>query len=224
MYGLPIHLMLAATLGLAAALPSAALYQSILCAGLNDSSRVAGGSSVADRDLGGQLINQTLVSTTFGEFTGLARAVSDAFGHVGLLASAQFVDYGPRAYVPAPFGINFAASAEARFFDQLGVLAPAYPELLLVFRFDLSGSLSPQAIAAAQLCHALAYGAPPRPCTCTTELPQTLELLSEPFVPDCTLRDLAFNFRAVVFMNDERVPAPYTTAAIADLEHTITLA
>lgn len=38
MYGLPIHLLLAATLGLAAALPSAALYQSILCAGLNDSS------------------------------------------------------------------------------------------------------------------------------------------------------------------------------------------
>ena len=126
--------------------------------------------------------------------------------------------------MPAPFGINFAASADARFTDFLGVLAPTYPELRLVFRFDLTGSLTPPAIAAAQLCHGLAYGRPPGPGSCTIDLPTSLELLSEPFVPDGTLRELAFFFRAVVFINDERVPGPYTTAASADLEHTVALA
>ncbi len=216
-------LLVATALLLLAALPAAAQYPSILCAGLNDSSGVDGGTSVGDCDLDGHFVQQTLTSSTFGQFTGNARVVSDGFGQVGLLAAAQFVDYGPGAYVPAPFGINFAASARALFTDYLGVLAP-YPELRLVFRFDLSGSLTPPAIAAAQLCYGLAYGAPPGPGTCTIDLPPTLELLSEPFVPDGTLRDLAFNFQAVVFINDEQVPASYTTAAFADLEHTITMA
>lgn len=217
-----IWLLLAIVLGLAAALPATAQFPSVLCAALTDSSGVAGGTSVGDCDLNGQRIEQTLSSSTFGQFTGNARAVSNGFGHVGLQAAAQFVDYGPGAYVPAPFGIYFAASANARFFDQLGVLAP-YPELRLVFRFDISGSLTPPALAAGQLCYGLAYGASPGPGTCTIDLPSTLELLSEPFKPDGTLRDLAFFFQGAVFINDERVPGQYTTAAYADLEHTIAM-
>lgn len=191
------------------------------CVGLSDSSGQGdAGASVFNCSTGA--MDESLESTTFGTYTGTARASSTAFDTVNLFASAQFTDYQPNSYVPdSSGGINFAASASANYTDQVAITGPA-SSAVIELSFSVTGSLFQEGVAA-QLCYGFAYGGPILGGSCGVGLPPVITVQSEAFVPDGTLQPLNFQFMAVVFNSDAGMPDLYSALGTADLEHTITM-
>ncbi len=190
-----------------------------LCAQLSDSSGQPAGTMVSACDPSS--VSQTLSSTTFGDYTGDARASADSSNILRLFAGTVLNNYSQGSYIfdPSIGGVTFAASALALFNDMV-TFTPLGP-MVAHLTFDITGTLASFG-AAGQLCYGFEAGSPLLGGPCVTSL-GTVTLDSSPFIANGTPTPLSFEFDAVVFIEDSGAASGYSADAAADLEHTIVM-
>ena len=206
-----------------------------LCANLLTSSHVG---ATEESDCESSLAaSVSLSSIQYGSFVGAASASSAAFDTVELYVNVALTGYQTGSYIlePGAQGIPFAGQASATYLDFPTVSGPQGMATLQA-NFGVSGSLTssgvdpnnPRQSARAQLCYGFEFGGPVTTGSCLSPLnplPSEITVTSAPFLLTATPEQqmLNFQFLAVVFVTDANFPDPYTTSAIADLAHTITL-